>query len=70
MKACLNCKVIHGECVMAQHKLVVADFRFHTRVMRDKGTKITRTKWWKLKGEAQQTFREDASKKHSGVGST
>ena len=51
-------QVILGECVVAQHKLVVADFRFHARVMRDKGTKITRTKWWKLKGEAQQTFQE------------
>jgi hypothetical protein len=26
--ACLDCKVILGECVMLQHKLVVADFRF------------------------------------------
>ncbi|KAM0887510.1 hypothetical protein ACQ4PT_028970 [Festuca glaucescens] len=57
-RACLDCKVIPGECVVAQHKLVVADFRFHARVMRDKGIKITRTKWWKLKREAQQTFRE------------
>jgi hypothetical protein len=29
---CLNCKVIHGECVMPQHKLVVADFRFQVRL--------------------------------------
>jgi hypothetical protein len=26
--ACLDCKVIPGECVVPQHKLVVADFRF------------------------------------------
>jgi hypothetical protein len=44
------------ECVVAQHKLVVANFPF--TVMQDKGIKITRTKWWKLKGEAHQTFRE------------
>jgi hypothetical protein len=31
--------------------------------MRDEGAKITRTKWWKLKGEAQQTFRERMIKK-------
>jgi hypothetical protein len=54
----LDCKVIFGECGVAQHKLVVADFPFHTRVARDKGAEITRTKWWKLKGEAQETFRE------------
>jgi hypothetical protein len=26
--ACLDCKVIPGECVVSQHKLVVVDFRF------------------------------------------
>jgi hypothetical protein len=26
--ACLDCKVIPGECVVPQHKLVVADFCF------------------------------------------
>jgi hypothetical protein len=29
--ACLDCKVILGECVVPQHKLVVADFRFRVR---------------------------------------
>ena len=57
-RACLDCKVIPGECVVAQHKFVVADFRFHTRVVRNKCAQTTRTKWWKLKGEVQQTFKE------------
>jgi hypothetical protein len=26
--ACLDCKVIHGECVVPQHKLVVVNFHF------------------------------------------
>jgi hypothetical protein len=43
--------------LMAHHKLVVADFRFHVRVLRDEGAKIT-TKWWKIKGEVQQTSKE------------
>jgi hypothetical protein len=30
--ACLDCKVIPGECVIPQHKLVVADFRFRVRL--------------------------------------
>jgi hypothetical protein len=30
--ACLDCKVIPGECVVPQHKLVVADFRFRIRL--------------------------------------
>jgi hypothetical protein len=30
--ACLDCKVIPGECVISQHKLVVANFRFWVRL--------------------------------------
>jgi hypothetical protein len=30
--ACLDCKVIPGECVVPQHKLVVADFCFRVRL--------------------------------------
>jgi hypothetical protein len=40
-RACLDCKVMPRECVVVEHKLVVADFRFfHACVMRDKGAKI------------------------------
>ena len=56
--ACLDCKVIPRESVVHQHKLVVADFRFRLRVQRDKRAKVARTKWWKLKGEVAQTFKE------------
>ena len=38
--------------------MVVADFRFRIRIQRDKHAKVARTKWWKLKGEAAQTFKE------------
>ena len=55
---CLDCKVIPGECVVPQHKLVVADFHFRVRVHRDKRAKIMRTNWWKLRGEVAQTFKE------------
>ena len=47
-----------GECVVPQHKFVVGDFRFRVRIHRDKRAKIARTKWWKLRGEAAQTFKE------------
>jgi hypothetical protein len=50
--------VILGECVVPQYKLVVADFRFRVRAHRDKRAKIVRTKWWKLRGEEAQTFKE------------
>ncbi|PAN41245.2 hypothetical protein PAHAL_8G022300 [Panicum hallii] len=57
-RACLDCKVIPGECVVPQHKLVVADFRFRVRTHRDKRAKIARTKWWKFREEEAQTFKE------------
>lgn len=43
-RACLECKVVPRECVVVQHKLVVAYLRFHARVLRDKGAKTTRTR--------------------------
>jgi hypothetical protein len=43
--ACLDCKVIPGECVVPQHKLVVADFRFRIRFQRSKRVQVPRTKW-------------------------
>jgi hypothetical protein len=38
-RACLDCKVIPGECVVPQHKFVVADFRFRVRAT---GTNVPR----------------------------
>jgi hypothetical protein len=43
--ACLDCKVIPRECVVPQHKLVVADFRFRVRLQRSKRIQAPRTKW-------------------------
>jgi hypothetical protein len=42
--ACLDCKVIPGECVVPQHKLVVADFRFRVRLQQSKCVQVPRTK--------------------------
>jgi hypothetical protein len=56
--ACLDCKVIPGECVITQHKLVVADFPFRVRLQRSKRVQASRTKWWKLKEEAVKMFKE------------
>jgi hypothetical protein len=43
--ACLDCKVIPGECVVPQHKLVVADFCFQVCFQRSKHVQAPRTKW-------------------------
>ena len=53
-----------GVCY-SQHKLLVANFHFHVRARMDKQTKIERTKWWKLKGETSEVFRERVIKKGS-----
>jgi hypothetical protein len=43
--AYLDCKVIPGEYVLPQHKLVVADFRFRIHLQRSKRVQVSRTKW-------------------------
>jgi hypothetical protein len=53
----MDCNVISGECVITQYKLLVVDFRFQICVQRDRGMKITRTRWWKLKGDVSQVFK-------------
>jgi hypothetical protein len=53
----MDCKVIPGECVVTQHKLFVIDFCFQVCVRRDRGMKITRMRWSKLKGDVSQVFK-------------
>jgi hypothetical protein len=60
--ACLDCKVILGECVVPQHKLVVMDFRFWVCLQRSKCVQAPRTKWWKLKEEIAKMFKERVHK--------
>jgi hypothetical protein len=45
MHACLDCKVIPEECVVPQHKLVVADFCFPVRLQQSKRIQASRMKW-------------------------
>jgi hypothetical protein len=56
-RACFHCRVLLGECVVPQHKLVVADFHFRVHVHRDKRVKIARTKWWNLRGKQRKRLR-------------
>jgi hypothetical protein len=53
----MDCKIIPDECVVTQHKLLVTDFCFQVCVRRDRDVKITRTRWWKLKGDVSQVFK-------------
>jgi hypothetical protein len=56
--ACLDCKMIPGECVVPQHKLLVAEFRFRVRFQRSKRVQVPRMKWWKLKQDVMKMFKE------------
>jgi hypothetical protein len=42
--ACLDCKVIPGECVIPQHKLVVADFHFRVHLQWSMHVQAPKTK--------------------------
>ena len=44
-RTCVDCKVIPVECVVAQHKLVVADFRFLVQACGNKQARVARLKW-------------------------
>jgi hypothetical protein len=56
--ACLDCKVILGECVVPQYKLVVADFHFRVCLQHSKRVQASWTKWWKLEEEKAKAFKE------------
>ena len=43
----------------------MTDFCFQMCARRDKQAKIERTKWWKLKGETSEVFRERVIKEGS-----
>jgi hypothetical protein len=62
--ACLDYKVIHEECVVPQHKLVVADFYFRVRLQRSKRVQTSTTKWWKLKEETANMFKQRVLKEY------
>jgi hypothetical protein len=47
MHACLDCKVILGECVVPQYKLVVVNFCFRVRFQQSKHVQASRMKWRK-----------------------
>ena len=48
---CKNYKVILGECLMIQHRLLVLEFCFKSRGWVAHKQVRPRTKWWTLKGD-------------------
>ncbi|KAL5190235.1 LINE-1 retrotransposable element ORF2 protein [Glycine soja] len=57
-KYCLNCKVIPGESLTTQHRVLVMDVRIRDRAKRRSPLVAPRIKWWYLKGEKQEIFQQ------------
>jgi len=51
MKICWDCKVIPGESLTTQHRVMVMDVRVKRRAKRRSHSGAPRIKWWHLKGE-------------------
>ncbi|KAL5135652.1 Craniofacial development protein 2 [Glycine soja] len=57
-KYCLNCKVIPGESLTTQHRVLVMNVRIRDRAKRRSPLVAPRIKWWHLKGEKQGIFQQ------------
>ena len=62
---CKDCKVIPGESVATQHRLLVLDTCFPEKQKRFRQTLEPRIRWWKLKGKEVENFKEKLSQKAS-----
>ncbi|KAM1178219.1 hypothetical protein ACFX2G_017970 [Malus domestica] len=57
-RTCKDCKVIPGESLANQHRLLVMDVHIKRVRKKNKTSKCPRTRWWNLKGEKQAIFKE------------
>ena len=55
-KICLDCKVIPGESLTTQHRVLVMDVRVKRRARRRSHNGPPCIKWWHLKGVKQRIF--------------
>ena len=53
----IDCKVIPGEPVVTQHRLLVADFRLKKERKRTRQEKVRKIKTWELRGDKVNEFR-------------
>ncbi|KAK9127965.1 hypothetical protein Syun_016762 [Stephania yunnanensis] len=63
-KLCRDCKVIPGEALTTQHKLVVLDIKLTQRKNMNKRVSEPTIKWWNLKHSKQVEFREKLLKEN------
>ncbi len=55
-KICMDCKVIPGESLTTQHRVLVMDVRVKGKVKRRGHDKVSRIRWWQMKGEKHMIF--------------
>ena len=55
---CKDCKVIPGESITLQHRLLVLDVAMKEQLRKMRDIKSSRIRWWNLKGEKLEMFRE------------
>lgn len=66
LKEVTNCKVIYGEHVAAQHKLVVVDSEITVKKRKIQQRTAPKIKWWKLKDdELKRKFKERVQERMS-----
>ena len=56
-KTCKNCKVIPGESLTTQHRVLVLDIIIKNQLRKRKENNNPRTRWWNLKGENLEHFK-------------
>ena len=57
-KLVMDCKVIHGEPVVTQHRLLIVDLRMKVEKKRRKEERKRKIKVWELRGEKKTEFRQ------------
>ena len=55
---CKDCKVIPGESLTTQHRLMVLDVRIKKWKRKKRGINYTKIRWWNLKNEKLAKFRD------------
>ena len=62
-KLCTNCKVIPGESLTTQHRVLVMDVHVKRRIERNSRKTSPKIRWWQLKGEPQKSFQREMLEK-------
>lgn len=61
-KLIMDCKVIPGEAVVTQHRILVTGFSMKVERRRRKEKRKSKIKVWKLRGEEKAEFRRKVEK--------